>query len=102
MICFLTLDAKSTDNVRASGADEEYNDVCSYLKISDRSARSYADLNYDDVEEREKSPTASLCTIKEKASNECDAINVSECDLKVKPDCQPPSDYEEINFLTKT
>lgn len=94
---FSILDAKSTENVRASGTDEENKDVCSYLTISDRSARSYADVNYDDVEERDKSPTTPMCSIKGKTSNECDAINVSEAnlnrcvktDLKVKSGCQP-------------
>lgn len=62
------------------------------------------------MEERGQSPTTPMCSIKEKTSNECDAINVSEGDLnpcvktdqKVKSGCQPSSDYEEMNFPTKT
>lgn len=107
---FLTLDSKSTDNVRVSGTDEENNDVCSYLTINDMSGRSYAVVNYEDVEVREKSSSASLCSIKEEASNVCDAINVSEGDLspcvkteeKMKSDSQLSSDYEEMNVTTKT
>lgn len=79
-------EAKSKENVRASGTDEENKDVCSYLTISDRSARSYADVNYDDVEQSGKSPTASLCCIKGETNNECDTINILEGDLKVKSD----------------
>lgn len=108
---FLTLDSKSTDNVRVSGTDTENNDVCSCLTISDRSERSYTDdVYYDDVEERETRSSALLCSIKEEARNECDDINVSDGYLnhcvktkqKVKSDCQPSSDFDEINFTTKT
>lgn len=66
MFCFFVLyrqksdktlrtDAKSTDNVRAPGTDEENNDVCSYLTISERSARSYADVNWRRGTERKES-----------------------------------------------
>lgn len=49
------------------------------------------------MEERDKSPTTPMCSIKGKTNNECDAINVSEADLnpcvktdlKVKSGCQP-------------
>lgn len=100
---FLTLDSKSTDNVRVSGTDTENNDVCSCLTISDRSERSYTDdVYYDDVEERETRSSALLCSIKEEARNECDDINVSDGYLnhcvktkqKVKSDCQPSSDFD--------
>lgn len=53
------------------------------------------------MEQSGKSPTASLCSIKGETSDECDPINISEGDLQVKSDCQPPSDYEEMNFNKK-
>ncbi|XP_061196789.1 uncharacterized protein LOC133205063 [Saccostrea echinata] len=71
-----TTGTKSVEN--ASGPAEENQDSHSYLTISDRSFRLYADVHYDEAAERKSSPSESLNNKADNSSSITDSSKKSD------------------------